>query len=64
MPSITTTLKDSGIVNFTLEEEEDSNLAGYGRVGGELTHNPSSNKDDIHLHPLDFKQTCTCLHES
>ena len=41
MPSITSTLKDSGIVNFTLEEEPDSNLAG----NGESIPIPSSKED-------------------
>ena len=34
MPSITTTIKDSGVVNFTLEEEEES------------TENPSRKEDE------------------
>ena len=45
MPSITTTLKDSGVVNFTLEEEGDQTLAGDGSRGRESTHDPPSKED-------------------
>ena len=45
MPSITSTLKDSGIVNFTLEEEPDSNLAGNEIPDGESSRIPSSKED-------------------
>ena len=45
IPSITTTLKDSGVVNFSLEEEEDRNLAGDRSRGRESTHDPPSKED-------------------
>ena len=48
MPSITSTLKDSGVVNFTLEEEPDSNLAGNGFPDGESSRTPSSKEDGGH----------------
>lgn len=42
---LTTTLKDSGVVNVSLEEEEDPNLAEDRSHGRESNHYPSSKED-------------------